>query len=217
MAKLTTLKAAVSALSTLTGINEERINKFVTATATNVDSNDTTSDTLIGNIVKINSNEYLYVRNVNTARHGLVCLKGSVVRYEKEPNGFSISFNTDHTFYVREEQLANGRINILSDDEFKAAIEGALIPADVLLSYLSGSAYAPETLEEEDVVEETVVEKTVTEPEAETEAVTSELVKNDNVVETLETTAVTSELLKETSATEVVELSPVKADNAVTE
>lgn len=154
--KLTSLKAAVSAMSSLTGISEERINKFVTATSTNTESIDIVSDTLVGNIIKINSNEYLYVRSVNTARHGLVCLKGSIVHYEKEPNGFSISFNTEHTFYVRDEQLANGSINILSDDEFKACIEGSLIPVDVLLSYLSGSAYLPETLEDEDVKEETV-------------------------------------------------------------
>jgi hypothetical protein len=192
--KLTSLKAAVSAMSSLTGISEERINKFVTATSANTESTDTVSDTLVGNIVKINFNEYLYVRSVNSARHGLVCLKGSVVHYEKEPNGFSISFNNEHTFYVREEQLANGHINILSDDEFKTSIEGSLIPADVLLSYLSGSAYTPETLEE-DVNEEVV----------------------DEVKDSEETVAVTSELVKKESATEVVELSPAKSDDVVTE
>jgi hypothetical protein len=205
--KLTSLKAAVSAMSSLTGISEERINKFVTATSTNTESTDTISDTLVGNIVKINSNEYLYVRSVNTARHGLVCLNGSVVRYEKEPNGFSIGFNTEHTFYAREEQLANGRINILSDEEFKTSIEGSLIPADVLLSYLSGSAYTPETLEE--VVEETPVEESVL------EEVKEEVV--DEVKDSEETVAVTSELVKKESATEVVELSPAKSDDVVTE
>lgn len=203
--KLTSLKAAVSAMSSLTGISEERINKFVTATSANTESTDTVSDTLVGNIVKINSNEYLYVRSVNSARHGLVCLKGSVVRYEKEPNGFSISFNNEHTFYVREEQLANGRINILSDEEFKTSIEGSLIPADVLLSYLSGSAYTPETLEEEDVKEELVEETPVEESVLE------------EVKDSEETVAVTSELVKKESATEVVELSPAKSDDVVTE
>ena len=202
MAKLTTLKAAVSALSTLTGINEERINKFVTATSVNVELTDTTADTLIGNIVKINSNEYLYVRGVNTASHGLVYLNGSVVRYEKEVNGFTISFNTERTFCVRNEQLANGYVNILSDDEFKECLEGSLIPADTLLSYLSGSAYAPDTLEEDDVVEETTEEVVV-----------------DEVTEDVEhkTEIVTSELVKEESVTEVVELSPVKNDDVATE
>ena len=210
--KLTSLKAAVSAMSSLTGISEERINKFVTATSANTESTDIVSDTLVGNIVKINSNEYLYVRSVKSARHGLVCLKGSVVRYEKEPTGFSISFNTEHTFYAREEQLANGRINILSDDEFKTSIEGSLIPADVLLSYLSGSAYTPETLEEdvkEEVVEETPVEESVL------EEVKEEVV--DEVKDSEETVAVTSELIKKESATEVVELSPAKSDDVVTE
>lgn len=202
---LTSLKAAVSAMSSLTGISEERINKFVTATSANTESTDTVSDTIVGNIVKINSNEYLYVRSVNSARHGLVCLKGSVVRYEKEPNGFSISFNNEHTFYVREEQLANGRINILSDDEFKTSIEGSLIPADILLSYLSGSAYTPETLEEEDVEEEDVEETPVKESVLE------------EVKDSEETVAVTSELIKNESATEVVELSPTKSDDVVTE
>ena len=211
--KLTSLKAAVSAMSSLTGISEERINKFVTATSTNTESTDTVSDTLVGNIVKINSNEYLYVRSVNSARHGLVCLKGSVVRYEKEPNGFSISFNNEHTFYVREEQLANGRINILSDDEFKTSIEGSLIPADVLLSYLSGSAYTPETLEEEDVNEELVEETPV--EESVLEEVKEEVV--DEVKDSEETVAVTSELIKKESATEVIELSPAKSDDVVTE
>lgn len=203
--KLTSLKAAVSAMSSLTGISEERINKFVTATATNKESTDTVSDTLVGNIVKINSNEYLYTRSVNSARHGLVCLKGSVVRYEKEPNGFSISFNNEHTFYVREEQLANGSINILSDDEFKTSIEGSLIPADILLSYLSGSAYTPETLEDEDVKEELVEETPVEE------------IVLEEVNDSEETVAVTSELIKKESATEVVELSPAKSDDAVAE
>lgn len=198
MAKLTTLKAAVSALSTLTGINEERINKFVTATSVNTELADTTADTLIGNIVKINYSEYLYVRGVNTARHGLVCLTGSVVRYEKESNGFAISFNTEHTFYIREEQLAKGYVNILSDDEFKASLEGSIIPADALLSYLSGSAYAPDTLEEDDVVEETIEDVDV-----------DEVTEED--VSTAET--VTSELVQEESATEVVELSPAKKDD----
>ena len=196
--KLTSLKAAVSAMSSLTGISDERINKFVTATSANTESTDTVSDTLIGNIVKINSNEYLYVRSVNSARHGLVCLKGSVVRYEKESNGFSISFNNEHTFYVRDEQLANGHINILSDEEFKTSIEGSLIPVDVLLSYLSGSAYTPETLEDEDVKEE-LVEETLVD-----ESVLKEVIDSE------ETVAVTSELIKKESATEVVELSPVK-------
>ena len=200
--KLTSLKAAVSAMSSLTGISEERINKFVTATSANTESTDTVSDTLVGNIVKINSNEYLYVRSVNSARHGLVCLKGSVVRYEKESNGFSISFNNDHTFYVREEQLANGRINILSDDEFKTSIEGSLIPADVLLSYLSGSVYAPGTLEEDDVVDET-----------------TEDIVADEVTEEVapKTESVTPELVREESATEVVEFSPAKKDDTVVE
>jgi hypothetical protein len=179
----------------------------VTATSANTESTDTVSDTLVGNIVKINSNEYLYTRSVNSARHGLVCLKGSVVRYEKEPNGFSISFNNEHTFYIREEQLANGHINILSDEEFKTSIEGSLIPADVLLSYLSGSAYTPETLEE--VVEETPVEESVL------EEVKEEVV--DEVKDSEETVAVTSELVKKESATEVVELSPAKSDDVVTE
>lgn len=200
--KLTSLKAAVSAMSSLTGISEERINKFVTATSANTESTDTVSDTLVGNIVKINSNEYLYVRSVNSARHGLVCLKGSVVRYEKESNGFSISFNNDHTFYVREGQLANGRINILSDDEFKTSIEGSLIPADTLISYLSGSVYAPGTLEEDDVVDET-----------------TEDIVADEVTEEVapKTESVTPELVREESATEVVEFSPAKKDDTVVE
>lgn len=202
MSKLTTLKAAVSTLSTLTGINEERINKFVTATSVNVESTDTTADTLIGNIVKINFNEYLYVRGVNTARHGLVCLNGSVVRYEKESDGFTISFNNDHTFYVKDEQLANGYVNILSDDEFKKCLEGSLIPVDILLSYLSGSAYAPDTLEEDDAVEEATEE-----------------VVADDVTEDVasKTETITSEVVQEESATEVVEFSPVKNDDVVTE
>lgn len=111
---------------------------------------------------------------------------------------FSISFNTEHTFYVRDEQLANGHINILSDEEFKTSIEGSLIPVDVLLSYLSGSAYTPETLEDEDVKEELVEETPVD------ESVLKEVIDSE------ETVAVTSELIKKESATEVVELSPVK-------
>lgn len=162
MAKLTTAKEAIAALSKATGINQQRIEKFVSATAETVEATefDTTSDSLVGNIVKINSSEYLYVKKVSTARHGLISIEGASVRYENEHDGFTLSFSNSRTQYVREEMLARGRVTVLSDDEFVSQLKGSLVPAETLLSYLSGSAQTPETLEETDVEE--VAEETKT-------------------------------------------------------
>lgn len=165
MAKLTSISEAVKTLSTASGISEKRLNRFVLAAATDtVEADfDTTTDSLIGVIYR-QGTSYVYVRKVTAARHGLLNIQGACFTYDKSDDGFSMEFNQNYNTYIREANLLGG-LSVITEEDFKKAIEGCLIDPVVVLDILTADDKAIETLDE--TMEETVdtlTEETVDAP-----------------------------------------------------
>ena len=154
MAKLTSISEAVKTLSTASGISEKRLNRFVLAASTDtVEADfDTTTDSLIGVIYRQGSS-YVYVRKVTAARHGLLNIQGACFTYDKSEDGFAMEFNQNYNTYIREANLLGG-LSVVSEEDFKKAIEGCLIDPVVILDILTADNKATETLDE--TKEETV-------------------------------------------------------------
>ena len=136
--KLTSIKDAVSALSTLTGITEQRIERFVNATADTTDAGETATDALVGRIVRVNSTDYLCVKRAISTMNGIVHLEGSMVKYSNSSEDFAVSYSKNASKYVREEMLNDGTVPVLTDEEFKECLKDSVVPAETILNYLVG-------------------------------------------------------------------------------
>jgi len=109
----------ISNLAELAGVNANRLNKFINniSSTDTEDEGDIVNDSYIGNVIKYGS-EYIYVKSVNPAHNGLYRISGRSLRIEEYDGEFNLSISNGTTKYVQESVIANGTLDIVSDEEF---------------------------------------------------------------------------------------------------
>ena len=109
----------ISNLASLTGVNANRLNKFIANISTGDvnDEGDVVNDSYIGNVIKYGS-EYIFVKSVNPAHNGLYRISGRSLRIEDYDGEFNLSISNGTTKYVQESLIANGTLDIVLDEEF---------------------------------------------------------------------------------------------------
>lgn len=152
----------ISNLAQLAGVNANRLNKFINnISSTDIeDEGDIVNDSYIGNVIKYGS-EYIFVKSVNPAHNGLYRISGRSLRIEEYDGEFNLSISNGTTKCVQESVIANGTLDIVSDEEFVKDLMQykGLDPVSLyeLFCEVQVTATLDET-EEEVVKEEEVVE-----------------------------------------------------------
>lgn len=109
----------ISNLAELAGVNANRLNKFINniSSTYSEDEGDVVNDSYIGNVIKYGS-EYIFVKSVNPAHNRLYRISGRSLRIEEYDGEFNLSISNGTTKYVQESVIANGTLDIVSDEEF---------------------------------------------------------------------------------------------------
>lgn len=154
----------ISNLAQLAGVNANRLNKFINniSSTDTEDEGDVVNDSYIGNVIKYGS-EYIFVKSVNPAHNGLYRISGRSLRIEDYDGEFNLSISNGTTKYVQESVIANGTLDIVSDEEFVKDLMKYKGLDPVSLYELFCEVQVIENLdenEEEVVKEEEVVEET---------------------------------------------------------